>query len=42
MIKAVIIDDEPAMQEVNSQMLREFFPLFIWPEQATRYQMHLT
>lgn len=26
MIKAVIIDDEPAMQEVNSQMLREFFP----------------
>jgi two-component system LytT family response regulator len=26
MIKAVIIDDEPAMQEVNSQLLSEYFP----------------
>jgi two-component system, LytTR family, response regulator len=26
MIKAVIIDDEPAMQEVNSRLLSEYFP----------------
>ena len=26
MIKAVIIDDEPAMQQVNSQLLAEYFP----------------
>ena len=26
MIKAVIIDDEPAMQEVNSRLLAEYFP----------------
>jgi len=26
MIKAVIIDDEPAMQEVNSRLLNEYFP----------------
>lgn len=26
MIKAVIIDDEPAMQEVNSSLLAEYFP----------------
>jgi len=26
MIKAVIIDDEPAMQQVNSQLLSEYFP----------------
>lgn len=26
MIKAVIIDDEPAMQEVNSRLLTEYFP----------------
>ncbi len=26
MIKAVIIDDEPAMQQVNSQLLNEYFP----------------
>ncbi len=26
MIKAVIIDDEPAMQQVNSQLLKEYFP----------------
>jgi len=26
MIKAVIIDDEPAMQEVNSLLLSEYFP----------------
>jgi two-component system LytT family response regulator len=26
MIKAVIIDDEPAMQEVNSSLLKEYFP----------------
>jgi two-component system LytT family response regulator len=26
MIKAVIIDDEPAMQQVNSQLLYEYFP----------------
>nr|WP_321486285.1 LytTR family DNA-binding domain-containing protein [uncultured Draconibacterium sp.] len=26
MIKAVIIDDEPAMQQLNSQLLKEYFP----------------
>jgi two-component system LytT family response regulator len=26
MIKAVIIDDEPAMQEINSRLLSEYFP----------------
>lgn len=26
MIRAIIIDDEPAMQEVNSQLLTEYFP----------------
>jgi two-component system LytT family response regulator len=26
MIKAVIIDDEPAMQEINSRLLTEYFP----------------
>ena len=26
MIRAIIIDDEPAMQEVNSQLLSEYFP----------------
>lgn len=26
MIKAIIIDDEPAMQEVNSRLLAEYFP----------------
>ena len=26
MIKAIIIDDETAMQEVNSQLLSEYFP----------------
>lgn len=26
MIRAIIIDDEPAMQEVNSQLLSDFFP----------------